>query len=105
MIYMFLAVGALQGFASPAMHGIMSNQVSADQQGELQGGLASLGSLTAILSPPFMTQVFAAFTGADAPVYLPGAPYLVAAALTLGALAVFLKATAQLAETPAATPR
>jgi MFS transporter, DHA1 family, tetracycline resistance protein len=96
MVYAFLAVGALQGFASPAMQGIMSNNVSASEQGELQGGLASMASLTAIISPPFMTQVFAFFTGADAPVYFPGAPYAVAAAISIVALAAFVRATAHL---------
>ena len=93
MIYFFLIPGALQGFAAPAMQGIMSNQVPADEQGELQGGLASISSLTAILSPPFMTQVFAFFTAINAPVYFPGAPFVVAAALSVFALSVFLRAT------------
>ncbi|MDZ7671034.1 MAG: MFS transporter [Gammaproteobacteria bacterium] len=52
MIYLFLTVGALQGFATPAMQGIMSVNVPGNEQGELQGGLASVSSLTAILSPP-----------------------------------------------------
>jgi len=93
MIYPLLAVGALQGFVTPAMQGIMSNQVGVDQQGELQGGLASTSSLTAIISPPLMTQVFAAFTGPDAATYLPGAPFLLAAVLTLAAALVFARAT------------
>lgn len=97
MIYPFLVFGALQGFATPAMHGIMSTSVGANEQGELQGGLASMASLTAILSPPFMTQIFEFFTRTGAPVYFPGAPYLVAALLTLVALAAFLRATAKLA--------
>ncbi len=96
MIYGFLMAGALQGFASPAMQGLMSNQVPGNEQGELQGGLASMSSLTAILSPPFMTQTFGYFTGMDAPVYFPGAPFVAAAALTALALAVFLRATGAL---------
>jgi DHA1 family tetracycline resistance protein-like MFS transporter len=101
MIYPFLVLGALQGFATPAMQGIMSTSVPANEQGELQGGLASMASLTAILSPPFMTQVFAFFSGADAPVYFPGAPFIASALLTVLALAVFLRATAHL-DAPAA---
>lgn len=96
VLYVFLAVGALQGFASPAMQGIMSTNVAADEQGELQGGLSAMMSLTAIVSPPLMTQIFASFTqGNDLP-YLPGAPFLAAAALTVLALALFLRATASL---------
>lgn len=96
MVYAFLLVGALQGFISPSMQGIMSNQVPASEQGELQGGLASMSSLTAIISPPFMTQLFALFTGPSAPVYFAGAPWLVAAGLTLLSLALFVRATATL---------
>jgi DHA1 family tetracycline resistance protein-like MFS transporter len=102
MIYPFLVFGALQGFATPAMQGIMSTAVPANEQGELQGGLASMASLAAILSPPFMTQIFSFFTRTDAPVYFPGAPYLAAALLTVLALAVFLRATARLAAPAAA---
>ena len=61
----------------------MSTQVSDSEQGELQGGLGSMSSLTSIVSPPFMTTLFAAFTGATAPLYVPGAPWLAAAILTL----------------------
>jgi DHA1 family tetracycline resistance protein-like MFS transporter len=93
MIYFFLVVGALQGFVSPALQGIMANQVGESEQGELQGGLASMSSLTSILSPPFMTQLFGFFTGINAPIYFPGAPYLAAAVLTVIAMGLFLKAT------------
>ncbi len=96
MIYLFLVGGALQGFIGPAMQGIMSNQVGESEQGELQGGLASMSSLTAIVSPPFMMALFAAFTGPTAPVYFAGAPWLAAAVLTVLALMVFLRATVSL---------
>jgi DHA1 family tetracycline resistance protein-like MFS transporter len=104
MVYFFLATGALQGFISPAMQGIMSNQVGASEQGELQGGLASMSSLTAILSPPFMTQLFGFFSGASAPVYFPGAAWLAAAFLTLLSLVLFLRATSSLEEQPGSQP-
>lgn len=96
MLYAFLTIGALQGFASPALQGLMSNNVPANEQGELQGGLASMASLTAIVSPPLMTQVFAYFT-ADGGVYFPGAPFICAAVLTVAALTLYLRATAHLA--------
>ena len=78
MVYGFLLIGALQGFISPSMQGIMSNQVPASEQGELQGGLASMSSLTAIISPPLMTQLFSTFTSSSAPVYFAGAPWIAA---------------------------
>ena len=40
---------SLGGFAAPALQGIISNGVADNQQGELQGALTSLISLTAII--------------------------------------------------------
>ncbi len=94
MLYLFLIPGALQGFVMPSINGIMSGQVPANEQGELQGGVASMSSLTAIVSPPLMTWVFSYFSADTAPVYFPGAPFALAAFLTLLGLLVFLKAAA-----------
>ena len=54
-----------------------------NEQGELQGALTSLVSLTAIVGPPLMTNTFAWFTGPRAPVYLPGSALLLGGVLTL----------------------
>jgi DHA1 family tetracycline resistance protein-like MFS transporter len=83
-------LAALAGVISPALQGIMSKQVADNAQGELQGVLTSTVSLAMILSPMTMTAIFACFTAGDAPVYLPGAPFLAALALTILALTIFL---------------
>lgn len=85
---------ALIGLAMPAMRGIMSNEVPDNAQGELQGAIASLFSVTAIFSPLFMTQIFAYFTKADAPFYFPGAPYLCAGIFLALAMGFVWRATA-----------
>jgi DHA1 family tetracycline resistance protein-like MFS transporter len=90
MIYVFLAIGAAQGFIGPAVQGLMSARVPANAQGELQGSLGSMASLAAIVSPPLMTQVFGYFTAETAPIYFPGASYLLAAILTLLSLVLFV---------------
>ena len=59
----------------------MSSQVPANEQGELQGALTSLVSLTAILGPILMTNLFYYFTKPGAPVYFPGAAMLMGALL------------------------
>ena len=97
LLFVFLVPGALAGFTS-AVNGIISNQVPANAQGELQGAMASVMSVTAILGPLFMTQLFARFSADDAPVYFPGALFLAAAVLTVGAAAVFVS-VARTAET------
>ena len=86
-------LAALAAVITPALQGIMSKAVGTDAQGELQGVLTSLSALAMILSPMIMTGTFAAFTKADAPVYLPGAPFLLSAALIGLALLVFLRST------------
>jgi DHA1 family tetracycline resistance protein-like MFS transporter len=65
----------------------MSQQMSADAQGELQGAIASLQSFTAIFAPVVMTQLFKVFTKSDR-YYFPGAPYFAAGVLSLVSLAI-----------------
>ncbi|MCE7062466.1 TCR/Tet family MFS transporter [Dyadobacter sp. CY343] len=83
MMYVSMVPYILGSIAGPALQGIISTQVAANEQGEIQGALTSLQSLTSIIGPPLMTNLFSVFTGPTAPVYLPGAPMLAAAALTL----------------------
>lgn len=89
------ALGALSG---PAMSGIASGMVGPTQQGELQGAIGSFMSLTAIISPPVMTGVFGAFSGNDAIYYFPGAPYMLAAVLTIVAMLLFIHVTRNFTE-------
>lgn len=79
MMFVFLVPYCLGGIAGPAIQSIISNQVPANEQGELQGGLTSLVSVTSIFGPPLMTNLFAFFTSKKAPVYFPGAPFLMGA--------------------------
>lgn len=83
MLYAIIVFGALQGLVYPSMNALLSQRVSADQQGELQGGIASLYSLTTIVGPLAMTQALGTFSAADAPIYLPGAAFFLAAGLTV----------------------
>lgn len=77
---------ALGGIASPTIQGIMSSQVPSKEQGELQGGLTSLMSVTTIIGPVIMTSLFYYFTNEGAPVYLPGAPFVMASILVFFSL-------------------
>lgn len=83
MMYAFTIVYCLGGIAGPALQGIMSGIVPPNAQGELQGGFTSLMSLTSIIGPLMMNNLFAFFTMATAPVYFPGAAMLLGAVLTL----------------------
>lgn len=83
MMYVFMVPFAFGGIAGPALQGIISNQVPANEQGELQGALTSLISVTSIIGPLVMTNLFAYFTHTTAPVYFPGAPFVMGAILSL----------------------
>ncbi|MBV7529912.1 TCR/Tet family MFS transporter [Chitinophaga sp. sic0106] len=75
-MFVYLVPYCLGGICGPALQGIMSNQVPPTEQGELQGAMTSLVSLTMIFGPLMMTSIFTYFTKASAPVYFPGAPFL-----------------------------
>ena len=83
-MYIWIVVGSGSGLIMPAMNGIMSRQIPANAQGELQGILGSVASSTFIVSPVVMTQLFAYFSSPVAPVYFPGAAFALAALLTAG---------------------
>lgn len=83
-------LAALAGVIPPALNGIMSARVADNAQGELQGALTSATSLAMILSPLAMTWSFAYFTDDATAIYMPGAPFLLAFALTVLALIFFL---------------
>ncbi|WP_224824824.1 TCR/Tet family MFS transporter [Cognatishimia sp. MH4019] len=85
----FTPITALGAVVTPAVQGMMSRIASDDQQGELQGVIASSKAVAMILSPLVMTQVFWMFTSGDG-LYLPGAPFGLAAALMLVCFAVFV---------------
>ena len=78
----FIIPSALGGLAGPTIQGIMSSQVPDEEQGELQGGLTSLVSVTTIFGPVLMTSLFYYFTNASAPIYFPGAPFFAGAVFT-----------------------
>ena len=88
---------ALGGFAGPSLQGILSNQVPANMQGELQGVLTSLISFSAIIGPPVMTQSFSYFSTSGA-LYIPGAPFILGALLSIVALIIGVKTLGQVVQ-------
>ncbi len=83
MMFAFMIPYSLGGIAGPALQGIISTHVPDDEQGELQGTLTSMMSLTSIVGPLFMTHLFANFSGKEAILEFPGAPFLVGSILFL----------------------
>jgi DHA1 family tetracycline resistance protein-like MFS transporter len=78
---------ALWGLAGAATQALMTRLVAPDQQGQLQGATNSVQSVSQLVGPFLFTLTFAWFIGAEAPVKLPGAPFLLASVLLVLALA------------------
>jgi DHA1 family tetracycline resistance protein-like MFS transporter len=83
MMFAFLIPYCLGGISGPGLQAIISGSVPANEQGELQGSLTSIISITSIIGPLVMSNLFAFFTGPIAPFYFPGAPFMLAALLML----------------------
>jgi DHA1 family tetracycline resistance protein-like MFS transporter len=86
MIYAFIVPYCLGGIAGPAIQGIISNQVPDNEQGEIQGAITGLMSLTSIIGPVIMTRLFSYFTKPDSIFIFPGAPFMLAALLVITSL-------------------
>ena len=84
-LYVVLAASAFSVIVGPVLQSRMSRAVPSDAQGELQGSLASIASLTAIAGPLVYTNVFAQGIRSSEGVLLTGAPFLVAAVFSLAA--------------------
>lgn len=79
-------ITALGGVVTPALQAILSRDTPDNAQGELQGVLSSLNAISMIVAPLVMTSTFATFTAPDAPVFSPGAPFMLAALLMVAAI-------------------
>jgi DHA1 family tetracycline resistance protein-like MFS transporter len=82
--YAIMVLASLSGFVGPALNGLLSRMVGPDRQGALQGGLGSLGSVAAIVSPLMMTQTLAAGVEHG----FPGAAFVLAGLLVLLGLGI-----------------
>ena len=91
VLFILMPISALGVIVTPAMQAILTNRTADDRQGELQGVIASLAAIAAIVTPATMQPVFFAFTAPDARIYLPSAPFAMSALLTLVALALFVR--------------
>lgn len=88
LFWLGIPVMALWGVAGAATQALMTQSVTPEQQGRLQGATSSVQSVSQLLGPFLFTLTFAWFIGDSAPLKLPGAPFLLAAALLLLALVI-----------------
>jgi DHA1 family tetracycline resistance protein-like MFS transporter len=95
MMFVFLVPYCLGGIAGPALQATISGHVPPNAQGELQGSLTSLLSVSSIFGPLIMLNLFAYFTSVKAPVIFPGAPFILGGILMLSASIVAYKSLKQ----------
>ena len=91
MVFAFAIPLSLGGISGPALQGIMTNKIPDDEQGEFQGGMTSLVSLTAIIGPLLMTNLFSYFTSENSFYYFPGAPFMVGAIISFFGLIIAVR--------------
>ena len=90
-----IPVMALWGLSGAATQALMTRLVASDQQGRLQGATASVQSVAQMVGPFLFTLTFAYFIGTNAPVKLPGAPFLLACILLLLSLGIAMQTLAK----------
>ncbi len=93
MLFAWLTTWFFGATVMPSTNGLMSRLVPEDAQGELQGAVASLFSLSSIVGPPLMTQLFGHFSAASAHPYFPGAAFVAAAVLVSVSFLIYWTAT------------
>ena len=91
LVFVLIPISCLADMVPPTATAMMSNLVAEDRQGVLQGVIASLGSIAAVIAPLIVTPLFHAFAAPDAPLYLPGMPFLAAGVLLILVFPAFLR--------------
>lgn len=92
MMFAILVPYCLGGICGPALQSVISGNVPPNEQGELQGALTSLISITSIFGPMLMTGLFSYFTGPTAPFHFSGISFALASLLMLISAIIAYKA-------------
>lgn len=90
MLYAATSLLLFTSIVMPSLQSMITKGTPSQEQGELQGTLMSVTSLTSIVGPLLYTKLFSFFTKADH-YPLPGAPYIAAATFTLLCLLLVLR--------------
>jgi DHA1 family tetracycline resistance protein-like MFS transporter len=88
MMFVFMIPYCLGGIAGPALQSTLAGHVPPNEQGELQGALTSMISLTSIIGPLLMTNLFYYFTRPGAPIHFSGAPFLMGSILLMASAVI-----------------
>ncbi|MFK7953294.1 MAG: TCR/Tet family MFS transporter [Ekhidna sp.] len=83
MIYAVIVPYAFGGLAGPSLQSLMTAQVPKNAQGEFQGGLTSIVTISSIVGPLVMTGIFRYYTNVENDIYFPGAPFILGTVLAI----------------------
>ena len=95
-VYLYLIPYCLGGISGPALQSMITSKFEKNEQGELQGGLNLLSSLSLIIGPLIMGYTFKSFAHKGSSVYFPGAPYILGALLVFISTAIVIKSLKKL---------
>ncbi len=84
---------SLWGIANPAISSLMTRRVAKSEQGQLQGANASIQGIANLAGPFIFTLTFAWSIGGGKDAHWPGAVFVLAAALVVGAAVLAWHAT------------
>jgi DHA1 family tetracycline resistance protein-like MFS transporter len=104
MMYTLVILLALSTITSPAAQSLISSAVGPSEQGELQGSLTLVGSMTSIVGPLLGTYLFARFSTEGAVPHIAGAAFFAGACLNACALLFAVRLVTRMPEVMAASP-
>jgi DHA1 family tetracycline resistance protein-like MFS transporter len=104
VMYAGILFHSLSGIAGPAAQAIVTQRAGPKNQGLVQGALSSLSALAGIIAPLSATYLFHLFTENNAPLHLPGIPFLTGATLCLLGLLLALAIVRPPLTTPTESP-
>lgn len=90
IVLIVMVVTSFEYLADAPLRSIAASRIPASAQGEFQGALTSIGSLTMIIGPLLFPPIFHHFSTPQTSTSLAGAPFILAGIFLLMALIIFL---------------
>ncbi|MGY3211765.1 TCR/Tet family MFS transporter [Mucilaginibacter sp. HD30] len=91
MMYLFMIPYCLGGIGGPALQAFATEKVAKNEQGELQGAITIVNSLSVIIGPLLFGYTFYASTNKNGAWYFPGFSYLIGALMVLIAMFIVIR--------------
>jgi DHA1 family tetracycline resistance protein-like MFS transporter len=93
LFWLAIPVVSMGGLAGPSVQALMSSRLNASEQGQLQGANSSITGISNLIGPGLFSQTFAWFIAPEIAFRLPGAPFLLAAAILAVASVIAWRST------------